>query len=129
MAEVNVERTGDQGNLFLPVSDVMLAEVIDMARELGGLFPEIHERIAADQDRVGLAKKQLRGEQRAWIRRQTEPLPGMRAVVPPEAVADTLQPGRPRMDPESVLVFFTNDALVLSMPAQSGDFLRLDLYL
>lgn len=29
MAEVNVEQTDSQGNLFLPVSDVMLAEVID----------------------------------------------------------------------------------------------------
>ena len=29
---------GSQGNLFLPVSDVMLAEVIDEARDMGRLF-------------------------------------------------------------------------------------------
>ena len=77
MAEMNVEQVGSQGNLFLPVSDAMLAEVIDEARKMGRLFPEILERISEDQDRVGLKKKQLRWEQQAWIQRQTEPLPGI----------------------------------------------------
>jgi hypothetical protein len=107
MAKENVERAHRQGNLFLPVSDVMLAEVIDAARELGFRFPEILRQIAADQDRLGLEKKRLRVEHRAWVREQTAPLPGMQHIGSREIVAGELQPGRPRMDPESVLVFLS----------------------
>ena len=79
MAEVNVERTGSQGNLFLPVSGVMPAEAIDQAREPWRRCPAILERIAEDQDRLALERRHLRREPQAWFRRRAEPLPGMAA--------------------------------------------------
>lgn len=48
MAEVNVEQTDSQGNLFLPVSDVMLSEVIDQAPELGRRYPGSWSRISCE---------------------------------------------------------------------------------
>jgi len=107
MANANVEPTNTQGNLFLPVSDVMLVEVIAEARELARRFPEILQRIDGDQDRVALDKKQLRCEQLAWVQRQAEPLPGMETVASSAVVAGALQQGRTRMDPEAAMVFFT----------------------
>ena len=41
MTEVNVEQTNGRSNLFLSIYDVMLAEVIDEARQLGVRFPGI----------------------------------------------------------------------------------------
>ena len=105
MIKMKLEQGNSQVNLFLPVSNVMLAEVIDETRQLSRRFPEILGRIIKDQDRATLAKKGLRCEQQAWIRRQTQPLPGIDIVVSPQVVAGALQQGWPRMDPETALVF------------------------
>jgi IS5 family transposase len=106
VAEVKVEAKDGGDNLFLPVSDVTLAGVIGEARNLARQFPEVLKSIAADQDRVALAKKKLRCEQKAWSERMTEPLPGMEEFASAEVTAGALGQGRPRMDPEVVLVFF-----------------------
>jgi len=106
MIEMNLEQANGRDNLFLPVSNVMLAEVMAEARQLAHRFPGILERITGDQDRTALAKKGLRCEQQAWVRRQTEPLPGMDSVVSPQVVVGALQQGRSRMGPETTLVFF-----------------------
>jgi len=107
MATETLEHAGPLGYLFLPVSNVMLGEVIDEARELARRYPHILELIAADQDRVALEKKQLRRDHEAWVERQTRALPGMEDHARSEIVVASLQQGRPRMDPETALVFFT----------------------
>jgi len=84
----------------------MLAEVIDEVRRLAVRFPEILTRIAADQDRVALAKKQLRLEQQAWVRERSAALPGLEAACSAPNAVTTLGQGRPRMDPETALVLF-----------------------
>jgi len=107
VAQEKIEDPKHQGNLFLPVSDVMLADVIEEARHLGVRFPGILRKISEDQDEAALEKKQLRCDQQAWITRRTEPLPGLENVAPAKAMAGALQQGRPRMDPETTLAFFT----------------------
>ena len=106
MAQEKIEFTNEQGNLFLPVSDVILAEVVEEALALGRRFPETYARIGADQDAIGLAKKEMRVAQDAWVVAQTEPLAGLADVVPENVEVSSLGAGRPRMQPEPVLVFF-----------------------
>ena len=106
MAIETVEQTSPLGNLFISVSNVMLGEVIEEARELARRYPRILALIATDQDRVALVKRQLRREQRMWHRCQTPALPGMAQVPSKAGTARSLQQGRPRMDPGTVLVFF-----------------------
>ena len=107
MTQEKIELPWHEGNLFLPVSDVMLADVVTEARHLGARFADILQKISADQDRAALEKKQLRCEQEAWNAQRTGPLPGLESVAPAQVVAGALQQGRPRMDAEATLVFFT----------------------
>jgi hypothetical protein len=106
MPEIRIDQHTRQGNLFLPVSDVMLSEVIDETRKLAVRDPKILSGIKRDQDRVALEKKQLRLGEREWSRARTDCLPGLESSAPPSPVARELGTGRPRMDPECVLVFF-----------------------
>ncbi|MBT3291199.1 MAG: hypothetical protein HN380_27905, partial [Victivallales bacterium] len=62
MANANVDLPTLDGNLFLPVPVVMLTELVSEAMDLGLAYPEILRSIEEDQDRLGLAKKQLRAE-------------------------------------------------------------------
>jgi hypothetical protein len=77
MAKTDVNLPALDDNLFLPVPVVMLAELVSEAVELGQAYPEILRSIEEDQDRLGLAKKQLRAEYADWRARQTAALPGM----------------------------------------------------
>jgi len=62
MAKTNVNLPALDDNLFLPVPVEMLAELASETAELGLAYPEILRSIEEDQDRLGLAKKQLRAE-------------------------------------------------------------------
>ncbi len=106
MAQEKIEHQKEQGNLFLPVSDVVLAEIVEEAVALGCRFPEIGTRIRADQDGIGLAKKQMRAAHDAWVAAQTESLPGLAELMPGDVTVSVLEVGRPRMHSETVLVFF-----------------------
>jgi hypothetical protein len=64
MAEANVDPSGTEDNLLLAVPPVILAEVVSEAVGLGRRYPEILESIRADQNRAGMAKKQLRCERK-----------------------------------------------------------------
>jgi len=66
MAKTNVDLPALDDNLFLPVPVAMLAELVSEAAELGLAYPEILRSIEEDQDRLGLAKKQLRAEYADW---------------------------------------------------------------
>jgi hypothetical protein len=105
MATTKVEPCGAEDNLLLAVPAVLLAEIVSEAVDLGRRYPEILESIRADQDRAGMAKKQLRCEQQAWLARQTPALPRLETTVEGPVVAAPLHGGRPRMAPETVLVF------------------------
>ena len=105
MAETKVESPVLVGNLFVPVSDVMLSEVIDVARSLGASCPEILRAIRGDQDRLALERKRVRVEEREWELARTETLPGFDAPTPSACFSTGLGTGRSRMDPETVLVF------------------------
>ena len=105
MAEIRVEKSCAESNLFVPVSDIMLAEVIDTARVLACRYPGILERIESDQDHLALQKKQLWRKQQAWVRSRTGTLPGFETFASARIVAGALQGGRPRMDSETALVF------------------------
>jgi len=106
VAKEKIEVSEEQGNLFLPVSDVVLAEIVEEAAALGRRFSGIVTRIQADQDAIGLAKKQMRVAHDTWVAAQTEPLPGLADSLPEEVTVSSLRVGRPRMQPETVLVFF-----------------------
>jgi len=105
MAATTVELPLPDGNLFLPVPSAFLGELIGEAGELGFRFPEIYEAIRADQDRAGMAKKQVRCEQKAWMERGTPALPGLEPEVAEPPKATPLHGGRRRMLPETVLAF------------------------
>ena len=75
------------------------------AMDLGLAYPEILRSIEEDQDRLGLAKKQLRAECSDWRLRQTLALPGMYGEPRSPPVVLPLLGGRPRMVAETVLTF------------------------
>lgn len=120
MAAMNVESSPASCNLFLPVPQALVSELVSEAVDLGRLFPEILTEISADQDRVGLEKKQLRLERAQWLARRTPALPGLEAEAGAEAKAATLLGGRPRMAPETVLVFLVLSHHFHSVYAREG---------
>lgn len=103
MANRNVELPLPDCHLFLAVPPVFLGELISEAAELGSRFPLIYEEITKDQDRAGMAKKQLRWDQKAWMEGRTPALPGLEAETAEPSKATPLHGGRPRMSPEMVL--------------------------
>ena len=115
MTKTNVDLPTLDDNLFLPVPAVLLAELVSETAELGQAYPEILRSIRGDQDRLGLAKKQLRAECADWRLRQTPALPGMDGEPRSALVVPLLSGGRPRMSAETVLTF-----LVVSHHFQVG---------
>ena len=120
MAKTNVNLPALDDNLFLPVPVVMLAELISEAVELGQAYPEILRSIEADQDRLGLAKKQLRAECADWRLRQTPALPGMGGEPRSPLVGSPLSGGRPRMSASAVLTFLVVSHHFQSVYTQEG---------
>jgi IS5 family transposase len=92
--------------LFWVAPDTDMKQVLDQALDLAARKPEILTRIAADQDALGLAKKQLRLADQRWERAQMLPLPGLPEEDPLRCLAGVaLLEGRPRMPAEVVYVF------------------------
>jgi IS5 family transposase len=120
MAKTNVNLPALDDNLFLPVPVVMLAELVSETAELGLAYPEILRSIEEDQDRLGLAKKQLRAECADWRLRQTPALPGMDGEPPSPLVVSPLSGGRPRMSAEAVLAFLIVSHHFQSVYTQEG---------
>jgi IS5 family transposase len=94
--------------LFWLGPDSELKQVLGEALDLTRRQPAILARIAADQDAVGLAKKQQRQADARWQAAQTAWLPGLPEV--PDGAAEPrplrLELGRPRMPAEVVFVLF-----------------------
>lgn len=108
MATVVWETEALPEELFWLGPDSELKQVLGEALELVRRTPAILTRIAADQDALGLAKKQQRQADARWVAAQTAWLPGL-----PDAPCRTAPPsplrlelGRPRMSAEVVFVFF-----------------------
>ena len=120
MANANVDLPTLDGNLFLPVPVVMLTELVSEAMDLGLAYPEILRSIEEDQDRLGLAKKQLRAEYADWRSRQTPALPGMCGESRLPLVVSPLSGGRPRMSAETVLTFLVVSHHLQSVYTQEG---------
>ncbi|MBT7166780.1 MAG: hypothetical protein HN904_28615, partial [Victivallales bacterium] len=120
MTKTNVNSPMLDDNLFLPVPAVMLTELVSEGTDLGQAFPEILRSIEGDQDRLGLAKKQLRAEYADWQLRQTPALPGMDGEPRGPVVASPLSGGRPRMSAETVLTFLIVSHHFQSVYTQEG---------
>jgi len=94
------------GNLFLPVPDTNLKELLSDVLEMKRRHPEILDMIRKDQDALGIKKKELRQKDKAYLESKNEEFPEiLDQVEQTEAPALQLQVGRPRMDAELVLVF------------------------
>ena len=93
-------------NLFLHTSDTKLGEFCGEVLSLGEKYPEILERISADQDALGLAKKRERRLDRKYEKDKHPILPGLIPEEESEFIEpSSLESGRPRMKPEVVLLF------------------------
>ena len=93
-------------NLFLHTSDTELGKYCGEVLSLGAKYPEILERISADQDALGLAKKRLRWLDRKYEEEKHPNLPGLIPEGESEfSEPSSLESGRPRMKPEVVLLF------------------------
>lgn len=93
-------------NLFLHTSDTELSKFCAEVFLLGKKYPEIYQRIEADQDTRAKLKKQLRQLDRQYISNQTPDFPGLDydiSNLSPEEL--DLKTGRPRMMPELVFLF------------------------
>ena len=94
------------GNLFLPVPDTNLKELLSDVLKMSCKHPEILARIRKDQDALGLKKKELRQKDKAYFDLKNGELPEiLEQVEQREAPELQLEVGRPRMDAELVLVF------------------------
>ncbi len=94
------------GNLFLPVPDTNLKDVLSDVLKMSRRHPEILDRIRKDQDTLGIKKKKLRQKDEAYFESKNEELPEiLNEVEQTEAPPLHLQVGRPRMDAELVFVF------------------------
>jgi len=120
MAATNVGPPVLDCNLFLPVPQATVGELIAETLDLRRRFPEILVAIAEDQDRLGMAKRQLRMDHAEWLARQTSALPGLEDDLPGPVVASVLGQGRPRMAPETVLVFLVVSHHFQSVYGQEG---------
>jgi len=94
------------GNLFLPVPDTNLKELLSDVLEMSRRHPQILDSIRKDQDTLGIKKKELRLKDASYFESKNEELPEiLNEVKQTEASPLHLQVGRPRMDAELVLVF------------------------
>ncbi len=94
------------GNLFLPVPDTNLKELLSDVLEMSRRHPEIFDSIRKDQDTLGIKKKELRQKDEAYFESKNEEFPEiLNEVEQTETPPLHLQVGRPRMDAELVFVF------------------------
>ena len=94
------------GNLFLPVPDTNLKDLLSDVLKMSGKHPEILVSIRKDQDALGIKKKELRQKDKAYFELKNEELPEiLEQVEQTEAPGLQLEVGRPRMDAELILVF------------------------
>ena len=102
---LDVDGIGDPFILAPP--DTEMKKMLDDAQSLLARKPEILQRISADQDAWGLAKKELRQADQRWAAAQTLPLPGVAWEELPSMRVEALSllEGRPRMPAEVVYVF------------------------
>ena len=105
MAQSTVLPGMAQGYLFLPDPDSDLADILAEAEELCDRFPEILERIEADQDRLGLERKKLRIQEALWRVEHVPTLPGLQPVSIPDVDPTRLESGRRRMSARAALGF------------------------
>ena len=93
-------------NLFLPVPDTNLKELLSEVLEMSRRHPEILDSIRKDQDTLGIKKKELRQKDKSYFESKNAELPEiLNEVEQTEAPPLHLQVGRPRMEAELVLVF------------------------
>ncbi len=93
-------------NLFLPVPDTNLKELLSEVLEMSRRHPEIRDSIRKDQDAVAIKEKELRQKDKAYFESKFEALPEILSEVEQtEAPSLYLQVGRPRMEAERVLIF------------------------
>lgn len=103
MAPGNLTPDRLESNLLVPDSATMMDTLIAEAIELKEYRPEILDRICADQDALAKRKKEQREADRRFYESQTPNLTGL-SVVEQSVEVEALGDGRPRMDPELVLV-------------------------
>ena len=93
-------------NLILTTSNTELTKFCEEVFLLGEKYPEIYRKIQYDQDVRGKKKKHLRHAERQYLLNKTPDLPGLDIgqsdLLNHEII---LEPGRPRMRPELVLLF------------------------
>lgn len=118
MAETTVDADRGLRNLFSPVSCGMLAELLRLADELDTAFPEIRQRIEADQDRLGLERKQARVEQYMWEQSRTPCLEGLGRYIPSVVEVRDLKRGRPRMPADVAFRFLLIENYFCSVYSQ-----------
>jgi hypothetical protein len=95
MAKPNVGPSTSGNNLFPPVSQVLLSELVAEAVELGRNYPAILRSIEEDQDRLGLARNQLRAECAEW---QAPALPVMEGETRSTVSVSPLSGRRPHIE-------------------------------
>ncbi len=106
MSEAILNNSAYIGNLFFPVPDTNLKELLSDVLKMSGKHPEILASIRKDQEAVGLKKKELRQKDKAYFELKNGELPEiLEQVEQNEAPKLQLEAGRPRMDAELVLVF------------------------
>ena len=122
--------------LFWVAPDTDMKQVLDQALDLAARKPEILTRIAADQDALGIAKKQLRLADQRWERAQMLTLPGfpVEEATPRAMDGVGLLEGRPRLPAEVVYVFSVLRGYLGSISDQDArdrllDSVTLQLYL
>ena len=82
------------GNLFLPVPDTNLKELLADVLELKGKCPEILASINKDQDVLGIKKKELRQKDKAYFEKAR--YPGMMMLAKGSTISIPSQLGLPQ---------------------------------
>jgi hypothetical protein len=107
-------------SLFLPAPQTLLSELASEGMELGRKCPAVLWSIRDCRDRLIQEKRQLRVECAHRLARHTPALPGMEGETLGSADVSPLLSGRPRMSPETVLVFLIVSHHFQSVYTQEG---------
>ena len=136
MAQTTESREWTWEPLFWVAPDTDMKQVLDQALDLAARKPEILTRVTADQDALGIAKKQLRLADQRWERAQMLTLPGWPEEEATERPMEgvSLLEGRPRLPAEVVYVFSVLRGYLGSISDQDArdrllDSVTLQLYL
>ena len=93
-------------NLFIDTSDTELFKFSQEVFTLGEKFPDIYNKIKYDQDARGKLKKHLRNLDKGYILSKNADLPGLDFDLSGFSESKlNLETGRPRIQPELVLLF------------------------